>query len=502
MTRGANAAAGIVWLAALLIFPARVASDSFSFPPTRAGEIARAYFQALNSGDPDKLRAFELTYRSAAALEKKSVEQRVAGKLAMHEQAGALTPAKIVAEKPHSLTVTAHAAKADVWLNCTITIEEAPPHKLISVAVMPGSAPEATAAYAQDWKDLANLLGQIKEKTGAPAVAAAIVQRGTITDIAVVGERWIGSGQPVDRDDAFHMGSVTKSMTATMIGALVQKQLLTWDMTVGEILVGMEMRDEYRGVTVEQLLQHRGGFPPYTNIGNEEEKRLASLPGTPTSQRELFVAEVLMKAPAQTPGTSMLYSNAGYAVAALIAERVSARSWEELMRTHVFEISGMKHAGFGWPSTPDHPNQPRGHFDENGTLRPQQFGEYELGPFIAPAGDVHCSIADLALYCTLHLRGLAGHDKDYLADIIQRLHTAPEALGDEMRYAAGWAVVNSPEVGEVHSHSGSAGTFFATVELYPEYEAAVVLATNADMGRGTTVSKEITDLVKQRIKEQ
>ena len=70
-----------------------------------------------------------------------------------------------------------------------------------------------------------------------------------------------------------------------------------------------------------------------------------------------------------------------------------------------------------------------------------------------------------------------------------------------MRYAAGWAIVDSPEVGEVHTHSGSAGTFFATIELYPEYDTAVVLATNVGIQAGTAISEEITTLVKQRTKE-
>jgi CubicO group peptidase (beta-lactamase class C family) len=373
------------------------------------------------------------------------------------------------------------------------------PHKLVSVAIMPGAAPEDEKAYAKDWKDLADLLEQIRVKTGAPAIAAAIVQKGVVIDLAVVGERWVGSGQAVERGDAFHIGSVTKSMTATMIGALVQKEILYWDLTIGDVLLDVEMRDEYRGVTVEQLLQHRGGLPGYTNIDDEEEKRLAALPGSPTQQREAFVAKVLMDAPVATPGTEMNYSNAGYCVVALMAERVSARSWEELMQTHLFEIAGMERAGFGWPATPEHPDQPRGHFKEGDHLRPQKFGEYELGPFIAPAGDVHCSVDDLAVYAILHLRGMAGHDKDYLAVTIQRLHAAPPVVPGEMGYAAGWAIVESPEVGEVHVHSGSAGTFLATIELYPKYDTAVVLATNADLGVGTAVSSEITDLVKQRI---
>jgi len=490
-------------VAACTILTAVVCADgAFQYPATRAGEIARAYFEAFNSGDPEKLRTFEEAYRSAGALQKRPADQRVTRLLALREQTGNLNPAKVLNEKPNSLTITVLAAKADMWANCTFSIEEEAPHKLVSVAIMPGAAPDTEAAKVTEWKDLTDLLEQIRANTGAPAIGAAIIHGDKITDIAVVGERWVGSGQPVERDDAFHMGSVTKSMTATMIGALVEKEILSWDLTIGDILVGVEMRDEYRGVTIEQLLQHRGGLPGYTNIGEEEEKRLAALPGSPTRQRETFVAEVLMETPVATPGTAMNYSNAGYCVVAVMAERVSARSWEELMRTHVCEIAGMKEAGFGWPATPEHPDQPRGHFKEGDHLRPQEFGEYELGPFLAPAGGVHCSTGDMAMFAVVHMRGLAGRDKVLLAETIQRLHTSPPVEKGEMGYAAGWAIVESPEVGEVHFHSGSAGTFYATIELYPEYEAAVVLVTNADLGMGNSVGAEITDLVKQRIKEQ
>lgn len=489
-----------ILLAAVVSAAAVRAVEVFRLPDTRAGQIARAYFESFNSGDTEKMKAFEAEYRSAGALEKRSVDERVPRKLGLRDQTGILEPAKIVTDEPNSLVLIVRATKAEMWLQCTFTLEEEPPHKLVSVAFMPGEAPDAEAAYTTEWKDLADLLGQIREKTGAPALAAAIVVQGNITDIAVVGERWAGSGQPVDRDDLFHVGSITKSMTATMIGALVQKELLTWNLTIGDLLSDMEMLDAYRGVTIEQILEHRGGFPSFTNVDDAEGERLAAFPGSPTDQREAFVAELLMTAPEVTPGTEMLYSNAGYSVAACMAERASTWSWEKLMSTHVFEPCDMETAGFGWPSTPARPDQPRGHYKEGTSLRPQVFGEYDLWPCIAPAGDVSCSIGDLGNYAVVHLRGLAGYDRVFDAEIIQRLHTPPPVEGDEMRYAAGWAIVESPEVGEVHTHSGSAGTFFATIELYPEYETAVVLATNAGLEIGTAVSQEITDLVKARIK--
>ncbi len=494
----------LVLVCALVVFATPVAqlfAGPFVYPDTRAGEIARAYFEAFNSGDADRLSEFEQTYRSAGALEKRSVADRVERKLTLIGQVGKLTPAAVTAETSNSISITAHADKAGMWLKCTFSLEEETPHKLVSVAIMPGSPPEGAGDRVEEWKDLADLLGQIRQRTGVPAIAAAIVKKGAITDVAVVGERWVGSGQNVERNDRFHVGSVTKSMTATMIAALVQKELLSWDFTVGDILGDMEMRDEYRDVTLEQLLQHRGGIPAYTQVSDDEEQRLDSLPGTPRRQREAFVAMVLMEKPEATPGKEMYYSNAGYAVAAVMAERVGSRSWEELIDIHLFEIITMKTGGFGWPATPQNPNQPRGHFEENNAFRTQIFGEYELGSYLAPAGGVHCSIEDLARYAIVHLRGLAGRDKDLHAEIIIRLHTAPAAPEGTMRYAAGWAIVDSPEVGEVHTHNGSAGTFFATIELYPEYDTAVVLATNVGIQAGSAISEEITTLVKQRTKE-
>jgi CubicO group peptidase (beta-lactamase class C family) len=414
-------------------------------------------------------------------------------------QVGQLRPVKILKEEPNSLTIVAHASAAGMWVNCTFEIEAEAPHKLAAVAMMPGAAPE-DAVSVTEWKDLTDLAGQLLEKSGAPAIAVAIVQKGSVADMAVVGERWVDSGQPVKKDDKFHIGSITKSVTATMIGALVQKELIDWTLTVGDLLGDMEMRDEYRDVTLEMILQHRGGFPSYTDINDEDMARYHGFHGTTTRIREQFVAEVLLREPEEKAGGGMHYSNAGYVVAALMAERVSARTWEDLVQEHVFDIAGMKTAGYGWPSTPEHPDQPRGHFKENGKLRPQAFGEYELGPFLAPAGDVHCSIEDLARYAILHLRGLAGKDKVFNHEIIQRLHTPPETTGDS--YAAGWAISATPDLGPVHSHSGSAGTFYATIELYPELNAAFVFATNADLGTGAGVGTQISVLIRKKLAEQ
>lgn len=53
---------------------------------------------------------------------------------------------------------------------------------------------------------------------------------------------------------------------------------------------------------------------------------------------------------AAEPGTRHVYSNAGYAVAAAMAERVTGRSWESLMKKYVFGPLKLRSARFGWPA--------------------------------------------------------------------------------------------------------------------------------------------------------
>ena len=53
-----------------------------------------------------------------------------------------------------------------------------------------------------------------------------------------------------------------------------------------------------------------------------------------------------------------------------------------------------------------------------------------------------------------------------------------------MRYAGDWMIAEKEGLGPVHAHGGSAGTFFATVELYPDENRAIIVMMNAGVGAG------------------
>jgi CubicO group peptidase (beta-lactamase class C family) len=71
------------------------------------------------------------------------------------------------------------------------------------------------------------------------------------------------------------------------------------------------------------------------------------LPGDLHAQREAYATIALSEAPALPPGSAFSYSNAGYVIAGLMAERATHQTWEALVREYVFAPLAMSHAGFG-----------------------------------------------------------------------------------------------------------------------------------------------------------
>src|SRR5687768_14537716 len=154
------------------------------------------------------------------------------------------------------------------------------------------------------------------------------------------------------------------------------------------------MHEDFRGVTLQQLLTHRAGLP-----ANGDWWMLGK--GTTTQQRRVLAKNVLKEAPLHEPGTKYEYSNVGYAIAGLMAEQATSKSWEELMQKGLFEPLGMKSAGFGPPGAKGKVNQPWGHAMNGGELVATQF---DNAAALGPAGTVHASLADWGKFIALHLK--------------------------------------------------------------------------------------------------
>jgi len=335
----------------------------------------------------------------------------------------------------------------------------------------------AEPVVARTPEDVSRLLEHIRAKYKLPSLAAAVLFDGSIVATNAVGVRKQGDSQKVTANDEYHLGSITKSMTATVAAMLVEQGKISWTTTVGEMFPDLrqQMHPQYRGVTLEQLLAHRGGAPadPPAQVWSDAWEAQ----GTPGAQRLAFVTAILARKPAAEPGTKFIYSNQGYAIAGVMLERATGKSWEDLMRSMLFEPLGMSSAGFGAPASPGKIDQPWGHTHTLlGGIKPVAPGLGADNPLaISPAGAVHCSMADLARYVRFHLAGERGESKLLSAASFKKLHQ-PVAGGD---YALGWIVLQRKWAhGAALMHNGSNTMFYAVIWAAPQRNCAIVVASN------------------------
>ncbi len=329
------------------------------------------------------------------------------------------------------------------------------------------NAPQAVQNDAQ----IAALLEPIRVKHHLPALGGAIVTSRGLVAAGVTGVRKDGADATATIADEWHLGSDTKAMTAVVIGKLVEQSKLTWDTTIEAVLPKpvANARAAFGGITLLQLLSHRAGL-----VSNLNWPQLSRTPGPPNVQRLAALASAASTPLSSPPGTKYEYSNLGYVIAATMAEAVTGRAWEDLIREIVFAPLGMTSAGFGGTGTLGVIDQPWPH-ESNGRPAASNGPEMDNPPVVAPAGTVHCSIGDWSKFVVDQLRGLQGHDGLLKPETYTFLHTAP--FGGN--YAGGWLVVDRPwGGGTVYSHAGSNTMNYAVVWMAPLKDFAVLVVTN------------------------
>lgn len=321
-------------------------------------------------------------------------------------------------------------------------------------------------------------LEPIRKKHDLPALAGAVLVKGKLAAQGAVGVRKVGSDAHVTLHDQFHLGSCTKSMTATLIGMLVEQGKLTWDTTLAQAFPELAdaMTPAFRAVTLEHLMAQRSGFTSESWIKGKSFQEMHDLPGTPREQRATYVKAILKEEAAAEPGAKFIYSNRNYAVLGAITERVADKAWEALITERLFHPLGMKSVGFGAMGTPGKLDEPWQHTFSGGQPHPIEPGRYsDNPPVIAPAGTVHCTVEDWTKYVALHLAGENGKSTLLKPETLRHLHTP--LFGGE--YAGGWGIAQRGwGGGRVFTHAGSNNQNYAVVWMAPLKDFAVVAMTN------------------------
>ena len=345
-----------------------------------------------------------------------------------------------------------------------------------SVTAGSGAAGVAVEGPAGELQEVVETrVTRLRDDTGLTAVAAAVIIDGQLAGAAVSGERRRDGGISVTVDDRWHLGSITKSMTATLLAVLEDDGRLALTETLPALLPAVEMADGWRDCTLHHLLTHTAGAPAnfpiwFQTVWPDTEEELVA-------ERRRFIAEVLADAPESPCGERYAYSNVGYTIAGHIAETIAGEPYQSLMQNRVFVPLALTSAGFGAPRGEYPDQEPLGHMVLLRRRYPMDpfVTRADNSPLIAPAGTVHMTIGDLARYGAAHLEGAYGTEPVLLPrSSWQELHTP--FLDD---YARGW-VRHEPDWagGPLIWHNGSNTLWYALLMLLPARNSVLAFVTN------------------------
>jgi CubicO group peptidase (beta-lactamase class C family) len=339
-------------------------------------------------------------------------------------------------------------------------------------------------------EDVSADLAPLIEGKPVPGLVAAAVLDSKIIATGATGIRKLGDPAKVTVADKFHLGSCTKSMTATLGAMLVADGKIKWDATAAEIFPHMAINEGFRKATLREFLSNSAGAPGDVPPALWNDLSLNKV--DEAHQRRQLVEGILKSPPAYPPGGGWAYSNAGFSIGGAMLEKVTGQPYDRLLRERLFKPLGMTSSGFGPAATNGKTDQPYGHHLVDGKLvAVDPFPAGDNPSAITPAGRVHASIEDFARFANFHLGKSKGPLKP---EQIAFLH---EVVPSSKDYAMGWIRTERPWAGGVAlTHNGTNTMFYAVMWLAPEKNFAVVAACNS--GEGADVCDAAVSMLIQK----
>lgn len=316
----------------------------------------------------------------------------------------------------------------------------------------------------------AQFADSIRKAYNVPEISYAVVDDKSTLEIGAYGKHSVNLSDTATLDDRFHIGSNTKAMTAFIIAKYVEYGKIQWTTKYFDLFPEWKekSRIDYAKITLQDLLTHKAGIQPFQGEGDPE---IPDFKGSNLEKRNQFGQFVLTLEPVKLDEQNpFIYSNAGYTLATLMLEKVSGKSWEQLVEM-VFNTDLNLNVKLSWPE-----NQKRkdtwGHRFENGKLIPvPSTVDYHL-EFTEPAGDINIKLKDFVKFIQLNLQGLKGENNYLKADTYKFVHRGIE------NYSIGW--FNIYESGkELSTHSGTAGTYYSLVHIDRIKGKAYIVFTNS-----------------------
>ena len=325
---------------------------------------------------------------------------------------------------------------------------------------------------------------------GSPGLAVIVLKNGEAVFKQGYGLANLETRAAITPDTDFRLASFTKQFTATCIMLLVHDGKLSYDDTLTKIFPGFPA---YGGaITVRMLLTHTSGVKGY------EDLYAVQFPGVDDRKvPQIKDAEILTLMEQQSatefpPGSQWRYSNTGYAMLAIIVEKVSGKPFGEFLRERIFAPLKMTGTLAYEKGKNQVPHRALGYASKKGA-----WVEADQSSTSAVLGDggIYSNVEDLAKWD----RALREHTLLSAAEL-QAAFTpvkvpggAKKDDGSPTEYGFGWFL--DPYQGRRRTwHSGTTTGFRTFIDRFVDEGLTIVILCNRDDLKPGKLADRVADL--------
>jgi CubicO group peptidase (beta-lactamase class C family) len=311
-------------------------------------------------------------------------------------------------------------------------------------------------------RDLTALLRGHASTHSVPGAAVGILREGAATT-AYFGVADVTTQEPVTPETRFSVGSLTKSMVATVIVRLAEAGRLSLEDSVAVHVPELRGSGWAENASLRDLLANRSGLPLRAGLEFDFAGR--------KDEDEGALSRLAADIPADIPAADFWsYTNVGWCLLGRVIETATDAAWEDAMLRHL-DRAGMRETTFASDAVQQ--RRASGH-------EVTADGPVPVEPLVAraygPAGTTAVSTAtDLLRFAALHL-------DDPALVALGEVQAEIAIYGWLDSWCLGWARFDW-DGGQVWGWDSLVPGERSVLRIVPEHHAAVVLMTNSSTGR-------------------
>ena len=317
------------------------------------------------------------------------------------------------------------------------------------------------------------------DRADAPGASVLVALDGKVLYRKAFGLANLEERTPITTATNFRLASVTKQFTATAVLLLAERGELSLDDPLTRFFPGFSKAAHE--VKVRHLLGHTSGLFDYEDL---------IPPGTTVPLKDKDVLDLVGRQDRLyfAPGSQFRYSNTGYALLALIVEKVSGRPFAQFLAKNIFDPLGMAGTVAYEAGISKVARRAYGYSARDGRFART---DQSLTSSVLGDGGIYSSVEDLwrwdqALYGTRLLPA------ETLAMAFQAGTPTSDQPGSG--YGYGWYVASHRGTRKIW-HYGETIGFSTYLARYPDKRLTIIMLTNRnDNFLGPTVDR-IADVI-------